>query len=169
MRTPIAVALVFLLGTVSISRADSTVDDAGRYVATFPGPVTHDSVDQDTAAGKITTHRINYKTDAVYYRAEYSDWPAADIAQHGASELYQMAIQGGVSAMDGKLRSQSPCKIGDIEGVECVMDVPKVQLVFRFRYFLVANRLYGLEYVGPPYTETSKSVEDFLNSFRLLR
>lgn len=159
---------LFLL-SFSISSADPTVDDEGGFVVDFPGPVTKQSAELDTAAGKIQEHRSNYKTDTLFYRVEYGDWPAADIAKHSLHQIYQDAIQAAVINMNGKLRSQLPYTLGSIEGIECVMDVPQFNVVFRFRFFLVNNRLFEVIYVGPPNTETSKSAEDFLNSFRLLK
>ncbi|HEV8073606.1 MAG TPA: hypothetical protein VGP21_05680 [Opitutaceae bacterium] len=153
-----------------------TVDDAGRFVATFEGAVQRGSQPVDTAVGKITMNMAYYDGGAVAHMIIYCDYPAGSVAQSGGPEkVCANASDGAVKNVNGTIRTSSSYQLGDVKGLEVVADIPskdpKVPAdasVARLRFFVVGDRLYQVMYIGPTGQETSPEAVAFLDSFRLL-
>jgi hypothetical protein len=162
---------------VAGTRPETVVDDQGRFLATFPGPVQRGSQQVDTAVGKIAMHMVYFDGGAVAYMVIYSDYPAGSVAQSGgASKVCSNASDGAVKAVKGTVRTSSPCRLGDINGLEIVADLPAKDSsapaeasIARLRFFVVADRLFQIMYLGPMGKETGREGLAFLDSFRLTR
>jgi hypothetical protein len=154
-----------------------TVDDAGRFVATFEGKVQRGSQPVDTSVGKIAMNMVYYDGGAIAHMVIYCDYPAGSVASSGGPEkVCANASDGAVKSVNGTVRSSSPYQLGDSNGLEVVADIPPKDpkdpsgaSVARLRFFVVGDRLYQVMYIGPSGTETDSKAVAFLDSFRVTR
>jgi hypothetical protein len=161
----------------TVAKPETVVDDAGRFVATFPGPVQRRSQQVDSAVGKITMNMIFVDRTAEAYMIIFSDYPEGSVAQSGgADSVCSNARDGAVKSVNGKVRTSASCRMGELKGLEVVVDIPPQDpkaagtlSASRLRFFVVGDRLYQLMYIGPNGTETSPEAMAFLNSIRLTR
>jgi hypothetical protein len=159
------------------AKPEAVVDDAGRFVATFPGTVQRGSQQVDTAVGKIAMNMVYYDGGAVANMVIYCDYPAGSVSTSGGPDkVCANASEGAVKSVNGTVRTSSPCQLGGVKGLEIVADIPSTDpkvpanaSVARLRFFVVSDRLYQVMYIGPASTETSPAAAAFLDSFRLTR
>ena len=153
------------------------VDDAGRFVATFQGPVQHGSQQVPTAVGTIAMNMVYYDGGPVADMVIYCDYPAGSVAKSGGPDaVCKNASDGAVKNVGGTVRTSFPYHLGDVQGLEIVADIPSKDpntpanaSVARIRFFVVGDRLYQLMYIGPVGSETNPKAVAFLDSFRLTR
>jgi hypothetical protein len=154
-----------------------TVDDAGRFVATFEGATQRGAQPVDTTVGKITMNMVYYDGGAIAHMVIYCDYPAGSVASSGGPDkVCANASDGAVKNVSGTIRTSSPYQLGDSNGLEVVADIPPKDpkdpssaSVARLRFFVVGDRLYQVMYIGPTGTETNPEAVAFLDSFRLTR
>ncbi len=159
------------------AKPSTVVDDAGRFVATYPGAVQRGSQPVDTAVGKIAMNMVYYDGGAVACMVIYCDYPAGSVGTSGGPDkVCANASDGAVKSVNGTVRTSTSCQLGGVKGLEVVADIPptdpKVSTnasVARLRFFVVGDRLYQVMYIGPSGKETSPEAVDFLDSFRLTR
>jgi hypothetical protein len=153
-----------------------TVDNAGRFVATFEGAVQRGAQPVDTAVGKITMNMVYYDGGAIAHMVIYCDYPAGSVASSGGPEkVCANASDGAVKSVNGTVRTSSPYQLGDSNGLEVVADIPPKDpkdlasaSIAKLRFFVVGDRLYQVMYIGPAGTETNPEAVTFLDSFRLI-
>jgi hypothetical protein len=146
------------------AKPETLVDDAGRFVATFPGTIQRNSQPVDAAVVK----GAYYDGGTTAYMVFYCDYPAGHVARVGGPDkVYENASNGAVQNWGGKIQSSSAYKLGGVKGLEIVSDIPASNSVGRVRYFIVGDRLYQVMYIGPAGTATNPEAVAFLNSFRL--
>jgi hypothetical protein len=154
-----------------------TLDDAGRFVATFEGAVQRGSQPVDTAVGKITMNMVYYDGGAIAHMVIYCDYPAGSVTSSGGPDkVCANASDGAVKSVNGTVRTSSAFQLGDVKGLEVIADIPPKDpkdsaraSVAKLRFFVVGDRLYQVMYIGPAGTETSPEAAAFLDSFRLTR
>jgi hypothetical protein len=159
------------------ARPDTVIDDAGRFVATFPGSVQRDSRQVDSAVGKIAMNMVYHDGGEVAYMVIYSDYPAGSVANSGGAEkVCANASDGAVKAVNGTIRTSSSFQLGDVRGLQVLADIPPKDPSLpagasfaRLRFFVVGDRLFQVMYLGPASRETNPEGLAFLNSFRLTR
>jgi hypothetical protein len=161
----LTICLVALFGLV---RADETVDNKLHFAATFPGPVTQGDQAVETPGGKMAIHSVSCGSGQMAFAITFSDLATDQPSSSTSSDIYQGAIQNSVDGAKGTLRSQTPCKLDNVEGVEYIVDIPSTKSVARSRLFLLGTLFYQINYFGPAGTESDKVATDFLDSFRLL-
>jgi hypothetical protein len=160
-----------MLATLAVAgRADPTpvVDEDGHFSATFPAAVRRANRIVDKDIGQIVTFQVYTHQGAVAYMVTYNDYPEGYVAGAGAAAVYKNAAKEAAENANGTIRGQDNCKLGDVAGLEVVIDGPDRGFVERMRLFVVGNRLFQVTYLGPPDSEASKPALDFLDSFRLL-
>lgn len=164
-------------GGAAEAKTQTVVDDAGRFVATFPSPVQRGSQDVDTKVGKVVMNTVYHDGGAIAYMVIFSDYPAGSVAQSGGPEkVCQNASDGAVQSENAKVRTSSPCQLGDVTGLDVVADIPPkstdataASTVFHGRFFVVGDRLYQIMYISPPDNEASPEAGAFFDSFHLIR
>jgi hypothetical protein len=148
-----------------------------RFVANFPSPVQRSSQPVPTAVGNIAMNMVYYDGGTIAYMVIYCDYPAGSVSTSGGPDkVCANASEGAVKSVNGTVRTSSPCRLGDVKGLELVADIPskdpKVPAdasVARLRFFVVGDRLYQVMYLGPTGQETGADAVAFLDSFRLTR
>ncbi|HXA14822.1 MAG TPA: hypothetical protein VNW23_06810 [Opitutaceae bacterium] len=159
------------------AKSETTVDDAGRFVANFQGAVQRGSQQVPTKVGNIAMNMVYYDGGPVACMVIYCDYPAGSVANSGGPDkVCQNASDGAVKSVNGTVRTSSPYQLGDLKGLEIVADIPPKDptvpagaSVARLRFFVVGERLYQVMYIGPTGTETSATAAAFFDSFRLMR
>jgi hypothetical protein len=167
----VALALLIVVPPIQADVSnDATVDETGRFVATFPGQTTQNSKISPQGGGKV--FNTVYDDGSATYMVSYLDFPDAYIRGHTLYENYGMIIVASLHGPNGtkaNLLRNFPYKSGDIFGRECIVDYPEIKTVIRYRLFLLGNRCFQVGYTGPSGTETNDAVTAFLNSFHVLR
>ncbi len=163
------VLLALFTALAVAGRAGETVDAEGRFAATFPASVKRSSQFLDTVLGRVTMHQVYTDQGTTSCLVIFTDYPAGGVARSGGvSTVYANAAQGAVKSVNGTLLSQAECKLGDLTGMDLVVDAPQQKEVAHARYFIVGDRFFQEIFVGPPGAESGKEALAFLDSFRLL-
>jgi hypothetical protein len=164
-------ALVFASGLVLLPllRAESLVDDPGRFTVNLAAPYERSTKDVETAAGKTKMFLLVHATETQGYFVTYNDYAPGSMAGTDRAATYERVIKGVAEGMKGSVRSGSDHQLGDVGGREYIIDIAKMNLAARERCYLVGDRLYQVMYLGPVGSEGKDEVLQFLNSFRLLR
>ena len=174
MRTPLlklcrrAPLLLAMLAVPGRAEPTATVDDDGHFAATFPAEVSRSNQILDTDAGQIIMCKANAAQAGASFVVIYCDYPEGYVAGTGAPGIFKAAAKDAADQAKGSVRSQSDCKLGDVAGVEVLIDGPNKGFVERIRLFAVGDRLFQVQYRGRPGSETGKDALGFLDSFRLL-
>src|SRR5579885_831076 len=137
--------------------APQTVADAeGRFVVKFPGTVQRGSQPVETNAGQVTMNMVYHDAGASAFMIIYCDYPAGMVQKAGGPDMVcENASRGAVKNVNGTLRASSSCKVGNVNGLEIIADVPAQKSVARIRFLIVKDRLYQVMYLGPVGSETS--------------
>jgi len=143
-------------------------DNDGHFAASFPSAVRRGNRIVDKEIGQIATFQVYASQGAVAFMVTYSDYPDGYVAKTGAATVYRDAAKGAAEDAKGTVRGEENCKLGDVAGLEVVIDGPDRGYVERMRLYVVGDRLFQVTYVGPPDSEAGKAALDFLDSFRLL-
>jgi hypothetical protein len=158
---------VLLFFAVS-ARAETTVDDAGRFAADIPGPIQRSSQSVPTTLGAITMHMVFHDGGATAFLVMFNDYPAGSMARSDLGKVYDGGINGAVQNVKGTARGICHYQLGGVDGREFFVDMP-AKAAAHIRFFIVGDRFYQVMYVGPAGQENSPGALAFLNSFRLLR
>ena len=164
------VGVIFALVLMaSVVTAETVSSKKWGFSATFPGQSKMSASPIQNQVGKVTlvTYSSGNDNDTQAFIIALIDYPK------GSTLSYDRGIEGGVSGVNGTLRSRVPYKLGNINGFDFLIDGPSAAstqntLVFHERIFIVDNRLYQVLYDGPMGTEQSADALSFLNSFKLL-
>jgi hypothetical protein len=155
---------------VVAGRADPTAveDNDGHFAANFPSAVRRANRIVDKDIGQIVTFQVYASQGAVAFMVTYSDYPEGYVVKAGAAAFFKDAAKEAAEAAKGTIRGEDNCKLGDVAGLEVVIDGPDRAYVQRMRLYVVGDRLFQVTYIGPPDSEAGKAALDFLDSFRLL-
>jgi hypothetical protein len=168
-RTDCLLSAMFATFAVA-GRADPTevVDNDGHFAANFPAAVRRANRIVDKDIGQIATFQVYTHQGAVAFMVTYSDYPEGYVAGAGAAAVCKGAAKEAAESAKGTVRGEDNCKLGDVGGLEAVIDGPDWAFVERMSLYVVGDRLFQVAYVGPPDSEAGKTALDFLDSFRLL-
>jgi hypothetical protein len=163
-------ACVLFALLAATGRADPTaVEDAdGHFAATFPAAVSRSNQILDTDAGQIIMCKAYAAQGAASFTVIYCDYPEGYVASTGAPSIFKGAAKDAADTAKGTIRSQGDCRLGDVAGLEVLIDGPNREFVERMRLYVVGDRLFQVTYTGRPNSEAGKDALDFLDSFRLL-
>jgi hypothetical protein len=170
-RRLIGLFVSLLVLAFSPARAETLVDDAGRFVVDIPQPVTRSSTESGSAAAKLTNFVLTHDSGPTAELVQYTDFLPGRLAQIDHAKMYESAANGGAANVNGVIRSLVVHRLGTVEGREMIVDfkASEAKCVSRCRFYLANDRLYALIYVGPAGSEDSTEAVHFLDSFRLLR
>ncbi|HTQ31218.1 MAG TPA: hypothetical protein VMI53_08400 [Opitutaceae bacterium] len=156
--------------TTALPKPETVADSDGRFVAKFPGPVQRQSQPVETDVGKVAMNMVYYDAGAMAYMVIYCDYPAGTVEQRGGPEnVCDKASKSAVKNVDGTIRTSSPCRAGEVKGLEILADIPAQKAIDRIRFFVVGDRLYQVIFAGPAGEESSPTAQAFFDSFRLTR
>ena len=153
--------LPFLLGCAKWK--DYTAPD-GSFKCRLPGKVKVKSQEQRVPGGTITIHSHLATLGSKEFGVAYAEFPP------GTPYNMDAGIQGSVRGVGGTLVSKKPCTVEGLPGVEfeCNATTPKTTQVVS-RMFVHKNRAYQIIAIGPKFRAGDKEVQDYFNSFKLLK
>jgi len=159
--------LVLLAGL----RAETIIDDAGRFAVDIAAPQYRSEQETSSTAGKTIIHLLTHDGDGTGFIVGYNDYPPGSVAKLGAAATLKKVKQGVLDSMESTATSEGDHQLGDTKGIEYAFAAKDKEGKFsgRVRSYFVGDRLYQIMYLGPPGTANGEEAMHFLNSFRLLR
>ena len=179
----IARALILPLCIISVY-AFTTTDKWYLFESTafglkveFPAKPIEKSKPINTEAGEITMHMIEFipakeTPDAnLEYLVSYSEYPA-DIDpddKEKQKKLCRKTVDAIVTKLEGKLIKESIITLDGYEGVEARIEYKENTKVLKMRMYIVRNKMYMLETITLMAKDNNKSIQKFMDSFKLLK
>lgn len=147
----------------------------GRFEILMPSKPVESSRELKTGETTKTIIRsltalqpLNVKFDVNYF-----DYPAGKMATADREKYYDTARDGAIARSRVTLLSEKRPALDGRPGREMIIALPvdpkaPGPVAVRTRSYLLDDRLYTIYYSGPRGTETSKEVDAFFESFRLV-
>ena len=176
MRKSVIFLLTLLLaGCLASCSAPPTIkefkSEAGGFSVMTPAPLQEAVQPVETQDSKIDLHLFSASQDDIAYFVAYCDY-APDLAKpDNAEKMLDGARDGAVGNSHGKLTSETAITLAGHPGREVVIETAgedRPPVTIKGRLFMVKNRLYQVTVVTPRTRAGEKSVNDFLQSFKLL-
>lgn len=107
----------------------------------------------------------------VAYAISYMDYPADRITSDSTQLIkafFDNARDGAIRSIQGKLLTEEIIKYKQYPGREQRIDFRNGMVVIKYRHYLVKNRLYSLQVITPTENNFNKSINKFLDSFKVL-
>jgi hypothetical protein len=134
----------------------------GGFSLLMPGEPTENNSDD------VTSFSVTRDREAVTYTISYTDFPIDPTSEKdGISEAFK-GIRDGITEEGGKILTQKPITQKDIPGQELRVQMPNGVLT-RVRSYVAGKRLYLVMASTKNETSLLKSLEGFLNSFRIVK
>lgn len=176
MRKSVIFLLTLLLaGCLASCSAPPTIkefkSEAGGFSVMTPAPLQEAVQPVETQDSKIDLHLFSASQDDIAYFVAYCDY-APDLAKpDNAEKMLDGARDGAVGNSHGKLSLETAITLAGHPGREVVIETAgedRPPVTIKGRLFMVKNRLYQVTVVTPRTRAGEKSVNDFLQSFKLL-
>ncbi|SRR5260370_14367967 len=160
-RALLLVLLPFLVGCAKWQ--DYTAPD-GSFKCRLPGKVKTKTETRSIPGGSIAVHSYLASKGSTEFGVAYADFPP------GTPYDLNGGVDAAVRGVGGTLVSKTPCMVEGAPGLEfeCNATTPKITQVVS-RVFVYQNRAYRLVAVGPKFRAANKEVQDFFESFKLLK
>lgn len=162
-----ALVLVVLLGSTVAGRpADpdwaTFASPDGGFAAAFPRPPIDNPTTEATSVGTVVQHRFGSRLDAYQtFVVTYIDFPAGSISK--ADPKAVLARMATVSAPSVLLAS-SPIAQGAVPGVSVRIGMSGGAIA-DVRYYILGDRVYGLEVDSAASHVSANGISRFLDSF----
>lgn len=140
----------------------------------FPGKPTEKKQVLNSDIGELNMRIIAFddsKRDNLIYMFSHTVYPDTNMSSNNKEFLpifYRFAIDGTVEQVGGKLLSEKKIYIGKYEGREFVINYNNGKSVIKARSYLVGNTLYQMQAMTAPKYSFNKSIERYLDSFKLI-
>ena len=149
----------------------------GKCAVLMPGQPTIEEKIVHTELGEIKLNIFMYQParnsdDNLIYSMSYADYPEGSSIHSDSTEIlkdfFNKSRDGAIANIQGKLLSETSESIQGYPGREQRIAVKNGLAIVRFRSFLVKNRFYNLQVITPAANNFNKSINRFMNSFKLL-
>lgn len=164
---------------IEIARADQPIQIAqsiwkpfsppeGGFTILMPGTPTSEQEILDSPTGPITLNgfRAVRPGEAIYF-VSYGDLPDSALnSPGGINDLLTSFTQQFTTTMDGVTVTQQSISLNNYPGAEVKLQTNE-GITFRSRIYLVNNRMYTLGVFTVREQDLQKSIQGFLDSFRL--
>jgi hypothetical protein len=134
--------------------------EAGRFSLLMPGEPIESQNDG------VISYSITREKEAVTYTVSFTDFPVdPKTEQNGIQEAFN-GIKDGIKEEGGKILLEKTTNLKDFPGEELRVSMPD-GMVTRVRSYVVGQRLYLVMASTKNERSLMKSLEGFLNSFRV--
>jgi hypothetical protein len=134
--------------------------EAGGFSLLMPGePI-------ETARDGVVTYSVNREKESVTYTVSYIDFPVDPSAEKNGVRDAFTGIKDGIQEEGGKILNEKTVSLKEYTGQELRVSMPDGALT-RVRSYIVGKRLYLVMTSTKNERSLLKSLEGFLNSFRL--
>lgn len=142
----------------------------GNFSILMPGTPAEERQTIDTEVGPINVQLFQVLREGeAGYVVGYADLPKNIIqTPQDVEEFFGGTIRGIVNSLQGRLLSQRNVKLGNYPGREIKIQAAQGVMVSS-RIYLVNQRFYQILVLTAQEQNLSKSIQGFLNSFRLLK
>ncbi len=109
--------------------------------------------------------------DNLVYMATYIEYPDTLISSEQTdkiSAIFRGAIDGMVNNVSGKLLSESEITLNGFPGKEVKIDFRNGLAIFKVRFYLIKHKMYIIQTITETGKFPNKSVDRFLDSFKLI-
>jgi hypothetical protein len=173
------ISLLFLtLVVTSFKKADDWyLLQTHSYKILFPKKPTASNQEIDSQIGKLTLHLNIYEVpesesdDNHAYLTNETSYPDSSINSDNTklvSTIFANAIAGAVKNVSGKLLSEKVIAFGKYPGREVRIDFQNGVAVIKMRIYLVRNSTIMIETITDTDKQYNKSIDKFMDSFRLI-
>lgn len=114
----------------------------------------------------------NKNDSNLVYGLIYTEYPDSLInsdKKEILDDLFRNSINGSVTSVSGKLLSEKIAEIDGFPGREVRIDFQDGMAIIRMRLYLVKNTMYILQTICETKKDNNKSIDRFMNSFKLIR
>lgn len=140
----------------------------GGFSVLAPPNVTHSQQMRDTPQGPVEIH-LTQASDPVKninYLVSYSKFQPGALAKSNPKMLLNSERDELVKSLNGQLLSSNEITVGDMPGMDFIVDVPANQRRVSARVLQGKDEVYTLVTSYPPGSEPADA-QSFLRSFRL--
>lgn len=162
--------LVFFLAGCQQLYSQEFQSQTGGFAVMLPGTPTQETSTRNVPlVVPIDTYLFSVNKGAEgAYMVAYTDFPKSHIQESTPEELLDGVRDGNVRGFgEGRLLSEEVISLSGYQGRDIKAEVAG-EGILRARFFLVDCRLYQIIWVGPKENAFSRSVGEFLDSFKLL-
>ncbi len=141
----------------------------GKFTVMMPGAPIEKSRTINTQAGSIELH--NFVLDQGIegaYMVFYSDYPENTVENIDVNEFMDYGRKGAIAGEGKKLILEENISLNGNPGRKLIIEIAGGTGMQKINIFLVGNRLYQVNWTGSKEKASSKDVDGFLNSFKLL-
>jgi hypothetical protein len=162
-------AVVLLLGADDPPKLKDFTPKEGGFSARVPGDMKETVKTVKGPGGKDEVQRTYAyaPNPSTVYLILDREMPALAKAN---AETVKLALENGRKAaeksLNGKLLNQKKVSLGKYQGLEFLIESAK-QGVYRSRVYIVDGRMYQVTILGPKDVATSKTADEYLESFKL--
>ena len=174
MKKPVLILISLLLAVWlpgCTSKPQEFKSEAGRFAVMTPVTFEESTNNLKTEAGQIDLHLFAGQLDDIAYVVAYSDYPPENAPPDYAEKMLDGARNGAAGNTNGRLVSETKISLADYPGRELVIETrgeERPPSIIKGRMFMVKNRLYQITVVAPRGKAGDKTIDDFLQSFKLL-
>jgi hypothetical protein len=145
--------------------------EEGKFEIRAPSAMTSESDPTDTAAGDLDMHLFTAKQSATAFQVAYTDMPGKIVKAAGPKKLLKGGEEGAMKSMNATSTTSSEIKVEGHPGREYTTSttVEGIELDYYGRAFLVKNRLYQIQVIGPKGRVSDADRKKFVDSFQLLK
>lgn len=173
-----AIILALCIFAISSSSVFSEILKTKDFQMDFPKKPAYEKQNTESEIGNLPMDIYIYdasnneKDDNLVYGLISTEYPDSLINSNMTdilSDFFNNAIQGAVSNVSGKLISQTDLKLNNFPGREIKINYNDGAAVIKMRLFLVQNKMYILQTITLTEKDSNKSIDKFMNSFKLLK
>jgi hypothetical protein len=164
---------VFLLSACASSGSQAFTSEEGAFSINSPMAMEETTQSIDTELGAIEVHFFMAEEIDRAYMVGYSDYPQEFVDQNDPQMMLDGARDGATGNINGNLVSEIRILLDDqYPGREIVVTAmldEDQEGTLKAHMFLVGNRLYQVMVVAPSGELSMQEMDDFINSFKLLK
>jgi hypothetical protein len=160
LRSPLAIAPAQAQSRPSASVWKVFKSEAGGFSLLLPG----DPVENKTDG--VISYNVAREQEAVTYTVSYIDFPVDPIAEKNGIQDAFSGVKDGIKEEGGRILVEKPLKLKDFPGEELRVAMPDGATT-RVRSYIVGKRLFLVMASTKNERSLMKSLEGFLNSFRV--
>ncbi|MCU0348295.1 MAG: hypothetical protein MUC59_15240 [Saprospiraceae bacterium] len=171
-------SLIFVVAAFNLTKAQNAwqLIETEDYSIEFPSQPIHESQLAPSEIGDLKLDirlfevvEIEQDDNYVYgiISTEYPAGTAHSDDKPAHASIFEHAVNGAVTNVDGKLLSNKEVEINGYPGRDFRIDFQNGLAVIRMKAYLVKNKLFILQTICDPKKEGNISAERFFSSFKL--
>ena len=158
---------VVLLAGCRQSEWKELVSKKGEFTILMPGSPSKEVFTGSTPDGQMTKYKFVLKKESVTYTVKCVDYPEIVVEKNPKSFLLDEAQKRAESRFKGKLVNRKSISLNGYPGREVEIEFAGGERIYKSQMYSVGARFYQVSVEMPKEKGSQKSVEKFLNSFKL--